>query len=90
MEPYYYSKLTKQQQTVCHAMLQGITELADSFLVPKTEGKELADLFFRLRLDHPEIFWASGFHYKYYQDSPNGRKRSISTILSVKTCVMIS
>lgn len=46
MEPYYYSKLTKQQQTVCHAMLQGITELADSFLVPKTEGKELADLFF--------------------------------------------
>ena len=71
MEPYYYSKLTKQQQTVCHAMLQGITELADSFLVPKTEGKELADLFFRLRLDHPEIFWASGFHYKYYQDSPN-------------------
>ena len=29
MEPYYYSKLTKQQQTVCHAMLQGITELAD-------------------------------------------------------------
>ena len=45
--------------------------LEDSFLVPRIDGRELTDLFFRLRLDHPEIFWASGFHYKYYQDSPN-------------------
>lgn len=26
---------------------------------------------FQLRLDHPEIFWAEGFHYRYYQDSAN-------------------
>lgn len=24
-----------------------------------------------MRLDHPEIFWAVGFSWKYYPDSPN-------------------
>ena len=24
-----------------------------------------------MRLDHPGIFWATGFRYKYYNDSPN-------------------
>ena len=71
MEPYYYTKLPKHHQVVYHAILQGLMNLEDSFLVPRMDGRELTDLFFRLRLDHPEIFWASGFHYKYYQDSPN-------------------
>ena len=53
------------------SIFQGLMNLEDSFLVPRIDGRELTDLFFRLRLDHPEIFWASGFHYKYYQDSPN-------------------
>ena len=71
MEPYYYTKLPKHHQSVYHAIFQGLMNLEDSFLVPRIDGRELTDLFFRLRLDHPEIFWASGFHYKYYQDSPN-------------------
>ena len=29
------------------------------------------DVFFQLRLDHPEIFWAVGFKYRHYKDSPN-------------------
>ena len=71
MEPYYYTKMSKPQQAVYYAIYQGLMALSDSFQVPKLEGRELSDVFFQLRLDHPEIFWAEGFHYRYYQDSAN-------------------
>ena len=71
MEPYYYTKMSKPQQAVYYAIYQGLMALSDSFQVPKLEGRELSDVFFQLRLDHPEIFWAEGFHYRYYQDSVN-------------------
>ena len=71
MEPYYYQQMNKQKQAVYHAILQGITALADEFQIPAIEGPELYDIFFQLRLDHPEIFWATGFKYKYFKDSPN-------------------
>ena len=71
MEPYYYQQMNKQRQAVYHAILQGITALADEFQIPAIEGAELYDVFFQLRLDHPEIFWATGFKYKYFKDSPN-------------------
>lgn len=71
MEPYYYTKMSKPQQAVYYAIYQGLMALSDSFQVPKLEGRELSDVFFQLRLDHPEIFWAEGFHYWYYQDSAN-------------------
>lgn len=45
--------------------------MADEFQIPRIEIAELYDVFFRLRLDHPEIFWMTGYKYKYYQDSPN-------------------
>lgn len=35
------------------------------------EGKELTDVFLKLRLDCPEIFFVSGFHFRYYPDSAN-------------------
>ena len=56
MEPYYYQQMNKQRQAVYHAILQGITALADEFQIPAIEGAELYDVFFQLRLDHPEIF----------------------------------
>ena len=71
MEPYYYTKMSKPQQAVYYAIYQGLMALSDSFQVPKLEGRELSDVFFQLRLDHPEIFWAEGFDYRYYQDSAN-------------------
>lgn len=55
-------------------MLHGLMELSDEFLIPQvptTDGNWLYDVFFQLRLDHPEIFWAVGFKYRYYKDSPN-------------------
>ena len=45
MEPYYYQQMNKQKQAVYHAILQGITALADEFQIPAIEGAELYDVF---------------------------------------------
>ena len=71
MEPYYYQHMSKVEQAVYHAMKSGFEAMAPAFLVPRVEAKELAEVFFRLRLDHPEIFWAVGFKYRSYRDSNN-------------------
>lgn len=71
MEPYYYNHMNKQQQAVYHAMKTGIQSLAPSFPCLRMEGKELTDVFLKLRLDCPEIFFVSGFHFRYYPDSAN-------------------
>ena len=73
-EEYYYGKMPKDKQNVYRAMLHGLMELSDEFLipqVPRMSGEELYNVFFQMRLDHPEIFWAVGFKYRYYKDSPN-------------------
>ncbi len=63
--------MTKVEQAVYHAMKTGFSEMATAFLVPRMEAKELAEVFFRMRLDCPEIFWATGFKYRSYRDSGN-------------------
>ena len=57
MEQYYYNHMNKQKQAAYHAMLQGIRGLADEFQIPALDADALYDVFFQLRLDHPEIFW---------------------------------
>lgn len=71
MEPFYYSKMNKMQQAAYHAICQGILQMEKEIQVPRMSGEELYNVFFRMRLDHPEIFWATGFKYRYYQESPN-------------------
>ena len=71
MEPYYYQKMNKPLQAAYHAMQQGVLALADEIQLPRIPAEELYDVFFRLRLDHPEIFWVVSYRYRYYQDSPN-------------------
>lgn len=71
MEPYYYNQMSKSEQAVYHAMKTGFEEMETSFLVPRLEAKALAEVFFRMRLDHPELFWAVGFKYRSYRDSGN-------------------
>ncbi|MDD3253217.1 MAG: transglutaminase domain-containing protein [Lachnospiraceae bacterium] len=69
MEPYYYSQLNKQQQKIYQEIRRGLESLADSFEVSRVEGPELSDLFFRLRLDCPEIFYAANYKYSYFPNS---------------------
>ena len=71
MEQYYYNHMNKAQQAAYHSILSGVKNLADEFQIPALEGEELYNVFFRMRLDHPEIFWVSSYKYRYYKDSPN-------------------
>lgn len=71
MELYYFNHMTKHHQAAYHAIKTGLTSLSPSFLVPRFENRELADIFFKLRLDHPELFYGIGFHYRFYPDSAN-------------------
>ena len=68
---FYYNHMDKERQAVYRAMQQGLLSLADSFQIPRIDGHALSDIFFELRLDHPEIFWVSSFKYRYFADSPN-------------------
>ena len=66
---YYYTKLNKAQQAVYYALLDGLTSLASSFSVPRIAQKELFEIHFLLRLDHPELFWSEGISYRYYEQA---------------------
>lgn len=66
MEAYYYQQMDKPRQAAYHAMKTGFTALSPAFSVPMLEGRELSDIFFKLRLDCPEIFYVTGFTYRFY------------------------
>lgn len=68
---YYFNQMNKQQQKAYHAMKVGLKSLAPSFPVPRLEARELADVYFLLRLDCPEIFYTVNYKYRYYPDSEN-------------------
>ena len=61
MEFYYHSRMGKAWQIAYHAILTGLEELRPAFPVPRLEMEELGQILFQLRLDHPEIFYVTGF-----------------------------
>ena len=71
MEQYYYATLNKAEQSSYNAIKAGLQSLALSFSVPLLENKALSDVFMKVRLDHPELFYAGTFQYRYYPDSGN-------------------
>lgn len=66
MEAYYYQRMSNPQQAAYHAMKTGFSSLSSSFSVPKLENRELSEIFFKLRLDCPEIFYVTSFSYRFY------------------------
>ena len=61
MEQYYYNRMNKIEQAVYHALYQGFLNIDEEIQIPRLEGEALYNVFFKLRLDHPEIFWATGY-----------------------------
>lgn len=62
---YYYSQLSRPLQAVYDAMLAGFTSLAPSVRVPAADARALADVYLRLKLDEPLIFYVTGYRYRY-------------------------
>ena len=66
---HYYNQLDKQQQRVYQIIKSGLESLTESIEVPRIDGEELSDIFYKLRLDCPQIFYASTYQYSFYKDS---------------------
>ena len=67
---HYYNQMNKQQQAAYYAMLEGFRSLEPSFAVPRLGGdRELFDVHFLMRLDHPELFYSQGIKYRFYDNS---------------------
>ena len=62
-EEYYYGKMSKDKQNVYRAMLHGLMELSDEFLIPQvptTDGNWLYDVFFPASSGSPGDFLGCG------------------------------
>ena len=71
MEPFYYQHLEKSEQTIYHAIKTGLTALEDHFLVPYADPARISMIFFLVRLDCPEIFYAVTFKLRKWPQSDN-------------------
>ena len=71
MEAYYYQQMDRTGQSIYHAMKTGFAELRPSFPVPCLDGRRLSDVFFKLRLDCPDIFYVTGFSYRLVPGASN-------------------
>ena len=67
MENYYYNRLSKPQQAAYHAIKKGLDALTPSIQVPRLENKDLGEVYFLLRLDHPEMFYSATYKYRFYE-----------------------
>lgn len=63
---YYFKQLDKEQQKVYHAILTGLQAMETSITVPKMDGKVLSEIYFLVRMDHPEIFYSVTFKCRFY------------------------
>lgn len=63
----YYSKgLNKQQKAVYDALRQGFDALAPAIRIERLENAELADVYTRLKLDEPKLWFVVGYTYRFY------------------------
>ncbi|MGI6013878.1 MAG: transglutaminase domain-containing protein [Oscillospiraceae bacterium] len=62
---YYYRQMNKAEQSVYDAMYAGFTALAPSIRVLHLSEQTLTDIYFRLKLDNPAVFYVTSFSYRY-------------------------
>ncbi len=68
---YYYEQLDKAGKAAYYAMYTGLKKLETSIQVPYFEGRKLSDIYFCIRMDHPEIFYTTRFKCRHYLTSDN-------------------
>lgn len=69
---YYEQQCSHEKREAYGAILRGATAVESSIRVPLLPVEDLSEVFTRLRLDHPEIFYLTGFHVRYKQGAENG------------------
>ena len=64
MADYYEAQLSRAAREAYGAMLRGFTAAETAVRVPLLDIRELSEIYTRLRLDHPELFYLTGFHLR--------------------------
>jgi len=68
-QSYYYRLLSRDERHAYYDILNGLQSMQHAFPVLRFPMQKLSELFFLVRMDHPEIFYASGFRCRAYADA---------------------
>ena len=69
MPGYYYRQLNKAQKEAYEAMRSGMDAVQSSFRVPRLPDAEMVEVFTRLKLDEPLLFYAVHFSYRFHPEA---------------------
>ena len=66
MPGYYYQSLNKTERSVYDALLTGMDQLQPVIRIPRLENDRLLEIFTRLKLDEPLLFFVVSYTVRYY------------------------
>ena len=66
MAGYYYNHLGRQEKAVYDILRQGFDALESPIRIPRLENEVLADVYLRLKLDEPLLWFVTGYTYRFY------------------------
>lgn len=69
MNGFYYNGLLREEKTAYEQMKAGFEALAATVRVVRLEQKRLAEVYLRLKLDEPLLFYVTGYSYRFYPAS---------------------
>ena len=69
---YYYGQLSRPLQGVYDALLGGFRALAPGIRIPMLDEKQLADVYLRLKLDEPLLFYVTGYRCRWMTGAASG------------------
>lgn len=69
MNGFYYNGLPREEKAAYEQMKAGFETLAATVRVVRLEQKRLAEVYLRLKLDEPLLFYVTGYSYRFYPAS---------------------
>ena len=66
MDGFYYKGLNREEKTAYEQMRSGFESLSPAVRVVRLEQKRLAEVYLRLKLDTPLLFYVTGYSYRFY------------------------
>lgn len=69
MNGFYYNGLPREEKAAYEQMKAGFETLAATVRVVRLEQKRLAEVYLRLKLDEPLLFYVTGYRYRFYPAS---------------------
>ena len=69
---YYEQQCPRELRETYGTILRGVLTVESAIRVPLLPTEAFSEIYTRLRLDHPEIFYLTGFHIRFRQGAENG------------------